>query len=329
MGDSRLYDIVFAEGETISIPYGSHFSVGTSPYYAHQHGLALDIYNSLLPENYKTYSPVTGEVILSKSLRAPRSRFLGGIDKEYLLQIRGKKNPDIMFKILHIKSELEKGDYVKKGDLLGTTIRNGYFAPWSSPHIHLEIRKFGEINRAKGGKNFSLLLDYNKKQRIHKNKTSHNKIQVKIIHKLSQFLLGRFPTNFYLKIGQIFGLKGCLKNQTSKIDKLSENHELIIDGGIPLYKRGIAIFPITTVINHNKDSSSVYFSTWNIGIIKKRFKRFGFIEFRDVNMFLENIKLRGISLFLSDMFPTVKFIPEKRNAFFKVRKKSLEFTIKP
>jgi hypothetical protein len=133
MDTLKFYNIAFAEGEIISIPNGSHFSIGTSPYYAHQHGLAIDIYPKLTLKNYSVYSPVSGRIISLKTLGAPKPNFSVETDKEYLIIIRRPKNPNIMFKILHIKSNLKEGVLIEKGTLLGQTIKNGYFVPWSRP----------------------------------------------------------------------------------------------------------------------------------------------------------------------------------------------------
>ena len=51
MNTPGFYDIVKMVDLQVSIPETSHFSVGTSPYYAHQHGLAIDIYQNLFLEN--------------------------------------------------------------------------------------------------------------------------------------------------------------------------------------------------------------------------------------------------------------------------------------
>ncbi|MEJ2252102.1 MAG: hypothetical protein P8Y97_20875 [Candidatus Lokiarchaeota archaeon] len=301
-------------GETISIPSKSHFSVGTSPYYAHQNGIAIDIYHHLTLNNYSVYSPVSGEIVLTKILKAPKPKFPEGEDKEYLIQIRSKKNPKIMFKILHVNTQFKKGDIIVKGDILGKTVRNGYFAPWSSPHLHLEIRKFGDINRAKGGLPFSFLMGKIKTKKISEDKISH--IPVNIFHKFPEFLLGKFPKEHYLKFGHISGLKASY----NKV-------KCIIDGGIPLYDNGILLLPSEIFSNDKKYKKPVYFANWEIGKIYNFRKKFGFIKFDKVQLFLGGVRLKGISLFLAKNFPFAKFIPEKRNAFKKIKRNILEFKI--
>ena len=157
MTKSEFYDIVKMDDVKVSIPQTSHFTIGTSPYYAHQHALGIDIYHSLSLDNYEVFSPISGEILKVKTLLAPRPKFVGGIDKDYLILVRNPQNPKITYKILHVKPyNIQPGQRVKIGDVIGKTIRNGYFAPWSSPHLHLEIRPSDDAIRASGGKTFSL-----------------------------------------------------------------------------------------------------------------------------------------------------------------------------
>ncbi|MFW9823203.1 MAG: hypothetical protein ACFFE4_09725, partial [Candidatus Thorarchaeota archaeon] len=157
MTKSDFYDIVKTDDTQVSIPHSSHFTIGTSPYYAHQHALGIDIYHSLFLENYEVLSPVSGEILKVKTLIAPKPKFKGGIDKDYIILVSNPHNPEITYKILHVRPDsVQVGNTIEIGELLGTTIRNGYFAYWSSPHLHLEIRPSNDAIRATGGRTFSL-----------------------------------------------------------------------------------------------------------------------------------------------------------------------------
>ena len=127
---SEFYDIVKMDDIRISILKTSHFSIGTSPYYAHQHGLAIDIYQDLSLDNYEVLSPVFGKILKIKTLIAPKPKFVGGIDKDYLILINNPSNPDIVWKLMHVKPFGNAGDQIEIGEPLGKTIRNGYFAYW-------------------------------------------------------------------------------------------------------------------------------------------------------------------------------------------------------
>ena len=147
----NFFDIVNMNSTRVSIPHTSHFTIGTSPYYAHQHGLAIDVYHSLSLENYEVISPISGVVEKVRSLIAPKPKFIGGTDKDYLTLVRNPYDNAIVYKILHVKPRVQVGEHIMVGDPLGTTIRNGYFAYWSSPHLHLEVRPSNNAVRATGG----------------------------------------------------------------------------------------------------------------------------------------------------------------------------------
>ena len=215
----------------ISIPKTSHFSVGTSPYYAHQHGLAIDIYQNLALENYNVLSPVSGKVVKIKTLAAPKPKFPEGIDKDYLLLISNPNNSDLLWKIMHVKPLLKVGDEIEVGDHLGETIRNGYFAYWSSPHLHLEIRPNNNAIRARGGKNFSLAIEKKGKPKEYLEEINTTQIPVVIHSVYPEIILANLPKHFYQKFFPIYGVKTRVNNLNC-----------ILDGGIPHYKIGTVIF---------------------------------------------------------------------------------------
>ena len=217
-------------GIRVSILKTSHFSIGTSPYYAHQHGLAIDIYQNLTLERYEALSPVSGKIFKIKTLRAPKPKFTDGVDKDYLLLISSLNNPDLLWKIMHVKPYHKEGETIEVGDLLGETIRNGYFAYWSSPHLHLELRAVNDAVRARGGINFSLALKENHKSQAINEDINTNRIPVTIHITYPEMILASLPQHFYRRILPIYGV----------ITKVG-NNECILDGGIPHYKIGTVI----------------------------------------------------------------------------------------
>jgi hypothetical protein len=86
----------------------------------------------------------------------------------------------------------------------------------------------------------------------------------------------------------------------------------ILDGGIPHYKNG-------TVISQKEYSSdvdlSVYLGENRIGILHELRGQFGFFKFEPVRFFLNDIEIRGISLYLAKFLPLVKIIPYHKNEF--------------
>ena len=299
MTASHFYDIIYTDDIIVSIPKSSHFSIGTSPYYAHQHGLAIDIYHEISLENYEALSPVSGKIITTKTMLAPKSKFEGGINKEHLTLIQNKKNPNIIYKILHIKPSIKNGQNVEVGDVLGNTIRNGYFAPWSSPHIHLEIRPKEDAIRASGGKQFSLLFNLINEGKKKKENKYNNKIPITIKSKFANYFLAHFPENLYYKYNPFIGLKGKILDS-----------DCILDGGIPIYKKGIAISDKDFKLEYQ---TPTYLADQKIGALWDQRGRFGLIKFDHVRIFLNDKEIKGISLFLANFKPLIKIIPIDMN----------------
>jgi hypothetical protein len=297
----EFYDIVKMDEIQVSIPQTSHFTIGTSPYYAHQHGLAIDIYHSLVLENYEVLSPILGSVQEIKTLRAPKPKFLGGIDKDYLILVRNLENHKTVYKLMHVKPNIEVGDRLEIGDPIGTTIRNGYFAYWSSPHLHLEIRPSDNAIRARGGKEFTLAIDSQESFDKQGNNFEFTKIPVEIHSFYPEFILCRFSQSFYHKVNPIYGIK-------VRINK----SDYILDGGIPHYKYGTVI---SDQLYDTNSFNSIYLGTYKIGTLEKVKGQFGFFKFDPVKFFLNDIEIRGISLYLANFVPSVKIIPYHKNDF--------------
>ncbi len=107
------------------------FSLYNSPFDAHDEGCAIDCY----PEGARAPSPVAGDVIDTKRVRAPPKTYAA--EHDYLILI---DTGDYVARLLHVQPGVEAGDTVRVGDDLGTLVRAGFFAPWVPNHIHLGFR---------------------------------------------------------------------------------------------------------------------------------------------------------------------------------------------
>jgi murein DD-endopeptidase MepM/ murein hydrolase activator NlpD len=284
----------------IHIPKQSHFSVGTSPYYAHQNAVAIDIYHEICLNNFDVFSPISGKVIETKEMLAPKPRFKEGINKEYLTLIQNPHDINTVFKILHVKPYLNIGDEIEVGDTIGKTIKNGYFAPWSSPHLHLELKKPEEALRAKGGMNFSLKTKKNFRDAEEINDLEQIPVNVNYICK--EFYLCQFPKDFYQYLDPIYGIG-------AKINNIS----CVIDGGIPIYRNGIVHF--SNEVEDIKEFTSVRLNNVPVGRLTGINHKYGYIEFLNTKFLLNSKKIRGISLFLANFKPLVKIIPYSATDF--------------
>ncbi len=117
------------------------FSLYNSPYVAHDHGHAIDLYTDagLGPatddELSAAPSPVAGEVLDIRTVRAPPKPYAAENDSLVLVD-----TGDTVARILHVEPTVEIGDTIEIGESLGTLIRAGFFAPWVDNHLHLEFR---------------------------------------------------------------------------------------------------------------------------------------------------------------------------------------------
>jgi hypothetical protein len=107
------------------------FSLYNSPFDAHDEGCAIDLY----PDGERAPSPVAGEVLDTKTVRAPPKAYAAEHDHLILVD-----TGDTVARLLHVDPAVEPGETVTVGDDLGELVRAGFFAPWVPNHIHLGFR---------------------------------------------------------------------------------------------------------------------------------------------------------------------------------------------
>ncbi|MBB6646794.1 hypothetical protein H5V44_10940 [Halobellus sp. MBLA0160] len=131
------------------------FSLYNSPYPAHDRGCAIDLY----PADSRGRSPVAGEVVATRTVRAPPKPYAA--DEEFLilvdidadrtgLRVDRPIDEGIVARILHVRPEVSPGDVVDVGDDLGPMVRSGFFAPWVGNHVHVGFRR-SEQNLLRAG----------------------------------------------------------------------------------------------------------------------------------------------------------------------------------
>ena len=108
------------------------FSRYNSPYAAHDRGRAIDLY----PSGEVGPSPVAGEVIETRTVRAPSRPYAADTDHLILID-----TGELIARVLHVAPAVKAGDRVAVGEALGRTVRSGFFAPWVDDHVHLGFRE--------------------------------------------------------------------------------------------------------------------------------------------------------------------------------------------
>mgnify|MGYP000524838087 CR=1 FL=1 len=140
------------------------FTLYNSPYAAHDHGCAVDLYPGDAthpdPEDGDPVlapSPVAGEVVETRTVTAPSKPYAAAEDHLILVDTgvgaggRGGERGASAFRtadgeapiarVLHVDPSVEAGDRVAVGDPLGRLVRAGFFAPWVANHLHLGFRR--------------------------------------------------------------------------------------------------------------------------------------------------------------------------------------------
>ncbi|WP_224333572.1 hypothetical protein [Haloprofundus halobius] len=159
---------------TLSSPVAERyrrFSLYNSPYPAHDRGCAVDFY----PETNEGLSPVSGEVLDTKSVRAPPKPYAVEEDYLILVAVDEANSPGVRFdraertgggddeghyvaRILHVNPAVEPGQRVDAGESLGEMVRSGFFGQWVDNHVHLGFRRVDQ-NAYRAGGSLPLTLD--------------------------------------------------------------------------------------------------------------------------------------------------------------------------
>lgn len=134
-----------------AVEHFDRFSLYNSPYPAHRHGHAVDLYPS--PTADTAPSPVAGTVVETRATRAPSRT--GAEDLDHLIVV---DTGEYLARLLHVEPAITEGDRIEIGDDLGRLIDSGYFAPWVGPHVHLGFRQ-PEANAVRATGSELLTLD--------------------------------------------------------------------------------------------------------------------------------------------------------------------------
>jgi len=146
-----MVEVAASKGETISAPTDGFVSFFNSPYHPHIKQAALDIYISSRQFGSVAPSPVKGKVRKLYPFEPPIPKWFNAPKTEYMILIECSENPEVWVKILHIQPSVKEGDEIDIGTPLGCFIRDGFFHPWTDPHMHIELRSRSDPIRATGG----------------------------------------------------------------------------------------------------------------------------------------------------------------------------------
>jgi len=127
------------------------YTAYNSPYVAHDHGCAVDLY----PDGDGAPSPVAGEVIATETVRAPPKPYAA--DEDHLVVV---DCGPVVARLMHVDPRVDVGDHVERGEDLGELVRAGFFARWVGNHLHVGFRRHDqEYVRAGGSLPLALGVD--------------------------------------------------------------------------------------------------------------------------------------------------------------------------
>jgi hypothetical protein len=289
-------------------PKDGYISFFNSPYYAHKKNLGLDIYPS--SKNPLTaYSPVTGRVKKIYNFTPPTPKYFEAQQAEQLIILESKVSSKIHIRLLHIDSELEVGEFISVGDELGTIVRSGFFNFWTTPHIHVEVRKKGNLIRAKGSEP---IIPYINGKRIRDTREINDAI-LHVISVEENYILAK--SGEPSRIGGIYGL-GCTLGRDLGI----------LDGGIPYYPFGGAYITSNNLV---KMDDNVKLGSVILGKVVRVLKNLAVFKRIPLRAYINGTHIRGISVFLSFRAQgLVKLIPMTPNELPLVPGETIQLTLR-
>lgn len=196
-------------GVEIHCPPEGRFSLFNSPYPGHRLKSGIDIYPSIVFGGVAP-SPVEGEVLTVRRVKAPRGRGFEDAGYDVVTIIRPVDNPGVVVKLLHVDTHHSTGDHVGLGEEMGPLLRSGYYGWGTSPHIHIEVREPSDSLRARGGHTIHVLPGFN-------DAAPMEEIVGKVVWTQPEYALMRLDSGGAGLTGELDGEPG------------------VVDGGIPYY----------------------------------------------------------------------------------------------
>jgi len=266
-------------GVRVHCPREGRFSLFNSPYPGHRLKSGVDVYPSLLFGGAAP-SPVEGEVLKVRRIKAPRGRGFADAGYDVVTLLRPTDNPGVVVKLLHVDTRLSTGDHVDLGDEMGPLLRSGYYGWGTSPHIHVEVREPSDPLRARGGHIIQVLAGFSDAEPA-------EEIAGEVLLTQPEYALMRLGSHGAGLTGELDGEPG------------------VVDGGIPYY--GWLGFH-----TERPTVGTVRLLGEPIADVKELKDRAAIADTRGFRFTLEGEPLLGLSLYLTPRpEPIVKILPRR------------------
>lgn len=266
-------------GIEIYAPENGFVSFFNSPYYSHMNGLAVDIYPDADEPVPYAPSPVEGTISNIYEFKSPSQRYFETPKTEKLVLISNPGKPELRVRILHVDCRLKIGTRVAVGEALGHLERSGFFNFWTARHMHVEVRRREDYLRAKGGVPI---------EPINLGKKTEGDLQsnpsVLGVETVGKDYLLAETSGSVVRLGSFWGL-GCT----------IDNHLGILDCGLPHYGYGGVHFIEPSSV---KTGDPVRLWGVDIGSVTRVYKNFALFRCKPLRVYVNDIPLRGLSLYL-------------------------------
>lgn len=300
------------DGVDIHAPRDGFISYFNSPYYAHQKATALDIYT--LNRNYDVaFSPIAGRVTKIHSFMPPGRSFLQQHDPEQLIILASKSLPPRFIRLLHISSAVKVGDCIAVGDELGTLIRSGFFNYWTDPHIHIDVRRHGNLLRAKGSLPLTPRPIHLPKSKLQDPPSSPRR-DLTIVQVKREYILAK--TMNALQINGVYGFDGKVNTTLG-----------VLDAGLPHYSYGGVHFAKSIPV---APGSPIRIGSQIVGTITYTTPHYAIFQAKPLNIYLNGQRVHGLSLYLYlNNLRLLKIIPLTPGALFLKKGDSAQLSLQP
>lgn len=271
--------ITVAESHSIHIKCkeSGYYSLFNSPYPAHKTHTGIDVYPDLKFGEVSP-SPVDGEVIQIRTVKAPTGRGFKDAGHDTVILLKSEES-DSIIKILHVDPVIEVGDKLRAGEDLGYLLRSGYYGWATLPHVHLEIRTPDDPLRARGGFQLNTVLEHD----------------IDHLSELVGIVVDSTPEYTLVDLNlKSNGLPGSIGDKPG-----------LLDGGIPYYGwLGIHM--------ENPQEGDIKLLDQPIATVKAVHARASIADCKPFKFMVDGNAVMGLSLYLSPCLrPVVKIIPRK------------------
>nr|MDO8062706.1 hypothetical protein [Candidatus Freyrarchaeum guaymaensis] len=272
-----------------------YFSLFNSPYHAHTYGGAMDVYFLWGGEEVPCLTP--GRVVDIRRVRTPSRKFPHE-EYDYLIMVKAVERPDLIVRMMHVRPSVQVGDEIELGNGVGRPLRSGFFDPWTSLHVHLEVKRPEDALRAK--KSFPIKLEGLSRvsKPFWREEVEGEVLPCEVVFACEDYALASVPSEYIMKVGLFRG-----------VGVRVGRHFGILDCGLPHYNRGGVILKEGVEV---EQGTPIMFKGVMMGKVCGKVGSGVTFRVCPLSIMCKGERIRGVSAFISLGKCLIKIIPLKR-----------------